>query len=645
MTRTRRARCALLRRRRACPTAARGPAPGSRRDAVNGRRSVQGAARHRGRAVESAPRLEEVSAPDSRASPRAAEEPRPGSRTSPADEAPGLRFSREALRDELGRAARELRSQAETPGAVAFSAAPYLELLSRAGAQLRGNRLLGLDFQGSYSQTKVAEPVYGGHASAMGPPPTRVAPSDDAALGRPRWRSWSGRFSRRRPTAGDRRRTTSWSPAAAAWPSSTTTRTAGSTCTSSPRRSSRPPASASPTRTRSTGTSGTGSSKTSPRAPAWTRRPGATGSARGTSTTTDGSTSTSRTGARTSSSATAATARSPRWRPRPGSRPGAGARAAPSSTPTPTATSTSTSCATSARATTSCAARSGPSSGAAGRRPWSGPWACPARPTSSSRTAATARSSRPPRPPVSPTRPGPTASGSWPRTTTTTGGWTSSSPTTRIPNFLYRNLGQGRFESVGLLAGVAVNAEGRAQAGMGVDSADYDGDGRLDLVVTNFAHDTDSLYRNLDGEPLRGCHDRLRPRRPDLRADGLGRRLLRRRPRRRRRPLQGQRPHLPERGRVPEARRDVPPEEPAPRERRRAVSRRVRGRGPRAAGAEGGPRPRRGRPRRRRGRGRGGEQHGRRAHRPREPPDAPAITGSPSASSGPSGTGSASARE
>jgi hypothetical protein len=67
------------------------------------------------------------------------------------------------------------------------------------------------------------------------------------------------------------------------------------------------------------------------------------------------------------------------------------------------------------------------------------------------------------------------------------------------PNFLYRNRGDGRYESVGLASGVALNGEGRAQAGMGADSADYDGDGRLDLFVTNFAHDVDSLYRNRDG--------------------------------------------------------------------------------------------------------------------------------------------------
>jgi hypothetical protein len=65
------------------------------------------------------------------------------------------------------------------------------------------------------------------------------------------------------------------------------------------------------------------------------------------------------------------------------------------------------------------------------------------------------------------------------------------------PNFLYHNLGQGRFESVGLLAGVALNGAGRAQAGMGADAGDYDNDGRMDLALTTFAQDTKTLFHNL----------------------------------------------------------------------------------------------------------------------------------------------------
>ena len=64
------------------------------------------------------------------------------------------------------------------------------------------------------------------------------------------------------------------------------------------------------------------------------------------------------------------------------------------------------------------------------------------------------------------------------------------------PNLLYLNRGDGTFVEEGLLRGVAVSQEGTEQAGMGASLGDYDGDGRVDLVVTNFSHDTHTLYRN-----------------------------------------------------------------------------------------------------------------------------------------------------
>jgi len=68
------------------------------------------------------------------------------------------------------------------------------------------------------------------------------------------------------------------------------------------------------------------------------------------------------------------------------------------------------------------------------------------------------------------------------------------------PNFLFHNRGRGRFEEIAWLAGVATEREGSFQAGMGVDAGDADGDGRLDLIVTNFARDHNTLYLNQGGE-------------------------------------------------------------------------------------------------------------------------------------------------
>jgi len=64
------------------------------------------------------------------------------------------------------------------------------------------------------------------------------------------------------------------------------------------------------------------------------------------------------------------------------------------------------------------------------------------------------------------------------------------------PAILYRNNHNGAFTDVAADAGVAFNEDGREQAGMGSTSADYDGDGRLDLFKTNFSDDTSTLYRN-----------------------------------------------------------------------------------------------------------------------------------------------------
>ncbi len=63
-------------------------------------------------------------------------------------------------------------------------------------------------------------------------------------------------------------------------------------------------------------------------------------------------------------------------------------------------------------------------------------------------------------------------------------------------NYLYRNDGHGRFTDVALLAGVALSEDGKPQAGMGVDFADYDGDTLPDIFVANLSFQASALYRN-----------------------------------------------------------------------------------------------------------------------------------------------------
>ena len=65
------------------------------------------------------------------------------------------------------------------------------------------------------------------------------------------------------------------------------------------------------------------------------------------------------------------------------------------------------------------------------------------------------------------------------------------------PNKLYRNLRNGTFKEVGVQAGVAFSADGRARAGMGIDAADFENSGRMGVAVTNFDNEMAGLYRSL----------------------------------------------------------------------------------------------------------------------------------------------------
>jgi hypothetical protein len=89
-------------------------------------------------------------------------------------------------------------------------------------------------------------------------------------------------------------------------------------------------------------------------------------------------------------------------------------------------------------------------------------------------------------------------------------------------NFLWRNLGGMRFEEIGLISGAAVNADGEAEANMGIAAGDYDADGDDDLFVTHMAGETNTLWVN-DGKG--SFEDRTNPARlgaPSLPFTGFG---------------------------------------------------------------------------------------------------------------------------
>ena len=63
-------------------------------------------------------------------------------------------------------------------------------------------------------------------------------------------------------------------------------------------------------------------------------------------------------------------------------------------------------------------------------------------------------------------------------------------------NFLYRNNGDGTFIDLGYSSGAGYDNNGKARAGMGTEFADFDGDGWLDIFVTNFSEEFNGLFRN-----------------------------------------------------------------------------------------------------------------------------------------------------
>ena len=92
-------------------------------------------------------------------------------------------------------------------------------------------------------------------------------------------------------------------------------------------------------------------------------------------------------------------------------------------------------------------------------------------------------------------------------------------------NFLYENR-RGHFVEVGLPVGGRYNQYGQEEAGMGVDFGDFDNDGHQDLFVTNFARESNTLYRNKGGGRLLDVTDALGLTEPSYRPLGFGAKFM-----------------------------------------------------------------------------------------------------------------------
>ena len=73
------------------------------------------------------------------------------------------------------------------------------------------------------------------------------------------------------------------------------------------------------------------------------------------------------------------------------------------------------------------------------------------------------------------------------------------------PNYLYHNLGNGKFEEVGAATGPAYGANGEIYGNMAGDFGDFNRDGQLDLVVTRYSKQPASLYKNDQAGIYRHC--------------------------------------------------------------------------------------------------------------------------------------------
>ncbi len=91
-----------------------------------------------------------------------------------------------------------------------------------------------------------------------------------------------------------------------------------------------------------------------------------------------------------------------------------------------------------------------------------------------------------------------------------------------VPNFLFHNLRNGKFEEIATAAGVAYNGDGRATSTMGADFRDYDNDGHDDVFVTNLSNESFTLFRNTGRGGFSDVSQSARISAPSLRSGGWG---------------------------------------------------------------------------------------------------------------------------